>query len=293
MISKIKRLKTALTDGNAMPFRAWRFFLQCTREFAAHHLSAYAAQMTFYLMLAAFPFAMLICIVTRFLPVTPETVQNALSMLLPEHLGTLAVAITEGYYNENISGIRLWLLVFLIWSCARLILSLMNAFNSIGAVDETRGQLHLRLIGCGYTVVLCLLLAAALGMLGFGERLLALAEQYSARLSFMNLLLSLMRNLVSPLLLLLIFWCSYVFLPSRRPRFRQTFFGALMTALFWRGAAAVYAVFLQRSMARYSYIYGSLSGLVMLLLWLYACMYCWLLGAELNRLLINRRKARH
>lgn len=45
-----------------------------------------------------------------------------------------------------------------------------------------------------------------------------------------------------------------------------------------------FAAFLQHSMERYSYIYGSLSGPVLLLLWVYTCMFCWLLGAELNRL---------
>lgn len=292
MILKIKRLKTALSDGNALPFRAWRFFLQCSRAFAAHHLSAYAAQMTFYLMLAAFPFVMLICIFTRFLPLTAEALQESLTLLLPEHLGTLAVSVTEGYYNENIGGIRIWLLLFLIWSCARLFLALMNALNSIGSVRETRGQLRLRLIGCGYTVVFCVLLTAAVGMLGFGGALLERMGQHHTIGQTAGLLLAVVRDLVSPLLLLLIFWCSYVFLPGERPKFRQTFFGALMTALFWRGAAALYTLFLQRSVEKYSYVYGSLAGLVMLLLWLYACMYCWLLGAELNRLLMKKKTAK-
>lgn len=292
MILKINRLKTALSDGTALPFRAWRFFLGCTKAFAAHHLSAYAAQMTFYLMLAVFPLTMLVCILTQLLPVSAERMQETLTLLLPDYLSDLAVALTEGYFNENIKGIRLWLLLFLIWSCARLILSLMNAFNSIGGIRETRGQLHLRLIGCAYTVILSLMLVAALAMLGFGYRILDLIAERSAAFTPLAWLPVLIRNLISPLMLLLIFWCSYVFLPGRRPKFRSTFFGALLTALFWRGAAALYTVFLQRSMERYSYIYGSLASLVLLLLWVYACMYCWLLGAELNRLLLERASAK-
>lgn len=288
MILKINRLKTALSDGTALPFRAWRFFLRCTKEFAAHHLSAYAAQMTFYLMLAVFPLTMLICILTQLLPVSAERMQETLTLLLPDYLSELAVTLTEGYFNENVKGIRLWLLLFLIWSCARLILALMNAFNSISGIHETRGQLHLRLIGCGYTVILSLMFVAALTMLGFGYRILDLLGERSSEILPIAWLPVLIRNLISPAMLLLIFWCSYVFLPSRRPKFRNTFWGALLTALFWRGVAALYTVFLQRSMERYSYIYGGLAGLVLLLLWIYACMYCWLLGAELNRLLQER-----
>lgn len=125
-------------------------------------------------------------------------------------------------------------------------------------------------------------------MLGFGYRILDLLGERSSEILPIAWLPALIRNLISPAMLLLIFWCSYVFLPSRRPKFRNTFWGALLTALFWRGVAALYTVFLQRSMERYSYIYGGLAGLVLLLLWIYACMYCWLLGAELNRLLQER-----
>lgn len=284
MISKIKQIRTALSEGTAVPFRMWRFFLRRTKEFAAHHLSAYAAQMTFYLLLAVFPLLMLLCILTRLLPFSGETIQNALTMLLPDALSGLAVSVTEGYLNENISDMGIWLLLFLVWSCSRMILALMNAFNSIGGIAETRGQLHLRLIGCGYTLILCVMLVAMLGMAGLGSRLLAYAEVLSADLAFLSLLFGLIRNLISPLLLLLIFWCSYVFLPGRKQSFRSTFLGALFTALCWRGAASLCAAFLQHSMERYSYIYGSLSGPVLLLLWVYACMFCWLLGAELNRL---------
>ena len=35
----------------------------------------------------------------------------------------------------------------------------------------------------------------------------------------------------------------------------------------------------------FSYMYGSLAGAMMILLWLYACMYELFLGAELNNLL--------
>ncbi|MBQ8495292.1 MAG: YihY/virulence factor BrkB family protein, partial [Clostridia bacterium] len=41
--------------------------------------------------------------------------------------------------------------------------------------------------------------------------------------------------------------------------------------------------------ANYSFIYGSLTAVVLLLLWLYACMVILLLGAEINAYLLRRR----
>lgn len=266
----------------------WRFFIGCARTFASHHLSAYAAQATFYLMLALFPFTMLTCLLSRLLPIQTQSLQDTLSALLPESFRPLITALIEGYYNENIDTAQIWLILFLIWTSARLFLSLMNAFNTIYNIEEIRGQMMLRLIGCLYTVALCILLLALLGMMAFGRLLINAAEMLFPDVGVLHLLFSLIRNLASPLLLMLIFWCSYVILPSRRPTFRQTLPGAFLNAILWRGAVSVYGLFLQRSLARYSYVYGGLTGLVMVLVWLYFGVYCWLIGAELNRWLAHR-----
>ena len=45
---------------------------QIGMRFAQDHLSAYAAQATFYMMLAVFPFTMLICMGSRMLPFLKE-----------------------------------------------------------------------------------------------------------------------------------------------------------------------------------------------------------------------------
>ncbi len=236
---------------------------------------------------------MLTCLLSRLLPIAPQTLQDTLSALLPESFRPLITALIEGYYNENMNTAQIWLVVFLIWTSARLILCLMNAFNTIYNIKETRSQMVLRLIGCLYTVALCVLLLALLGMMAFGRRLIDAAELLFPDFGLMHLLFSLIRNLASPLLLMLIFWCSYVILPSHRPTFRQTLPGAFLNAILWRGAVSVYGLFLQRSLERYSYVYGGLTGLILVLVWLYFGVYCWLIGAELNRWLAYRHRAKN
>lgn len=259
------------------------------QKFAQDHISAYAAQATFYLMLAVFPFTMLICIATRLLPVREETLLTVVRMLLPESYRSLGVDLVDGYYNEAIGSAKIVLILFLIWTASRLIQSLMNGFNSVYGIQETRSQTILRLIGCLYTVALCGMLVALIVMYALGSSLVQMILSKYPQLPLIELIVTLVRNLASPLLLFLVFWLSYVMLPSRKLRFREELPGALLTAVFWRGAAALYTIFLGMSFNRYSYVYGSLTGVVMILVWLYAGMYCWFLGAELNWYLKYRR----
>ena len=271
--------------------RSWDALTGATRLFAKDHLSAYAAQATFYLMLAVFPFTMLVCMATRLLPVNEETLLTAMQLLLPESYHGIGTDFIDSYYNENISSAKIVLIVFLIWTASRLIQALMNGFNTVYRIPETRSQTVLRLIGCLYTVALSALLVILLIMYALGSKLMGLVLGKLPAWPLFGLIVDLMRDLAAPALLMLIFLLSYIILPSHRVHVREELPGALMTAVFWRAMAEVYSVFLARSFTRYAFVYGSLTGVVMILVWLYACVYCWFVGAELNCWLRRRRSA--
>ena len=263
------------------------------RKLAAHHLSAYSAQATFYLMLAIFPFVMLICMATRMLPfLNEETLVMLVHLLVPANYQDLGIKLVDDYYNDNISSAKIILIIFLIWTASRLIQALMNGFNTVYGIKESRSQMVLRLIGCIYTVALCGVLIALIVMYSVGSKLVALIMAHTPDWYLLELILNLTRNLALPLLLLLVFWLSYVILPSRKGKLRDELPGALMTAVFWRGSASLYRVFLLQSLERYKTVYGSLTGVVMILIWLYTDVYFWFIGAELNLALQHRRDRR-
>lgn len=272
--------------------KTWEFFTAAGKKFAADHLAAYAAQATFYLMLAVFPFTMLTVMASRLLPFLKEDILLRLTdLLVPESYRSLGVNLIDSYYNENIGSAKFVLILFLIWTASRLIQALMNGFNSSYNLNESRSQTLLRLIGCLYTVALCVLFIVLIVMYALGSQLVTLILKRAPDLVLLELILKLTRNLAMPVLLLLIFWLSYVILPSRKAKFREELPGALLTAVVWRGAASLYGLFLSRSLERYSYVYGSLAGVVMILIWLYACVYVWFIGAELNCFLREKKEA--
>lgn len=264
---------------------------QIGMRFAQDHLSAYAAQATFYMMLAVFPFTMLICMGSRMLPfLKEETLTRLVQLLVPPSYQPLGIRLVNDYYNENIGSAKFILIIFLIWTASRLIQSLMNGFNTSCGIKESRSQMLLRLIGCVYTVALCIFLIALIIMYALGSTLIAFVVSHLPDWLLLELILRLTRNLATPVLMLLIFWLSYVILPSRKTKMREEFPGALLTTIVWRAAASLYGLSLEHSLDRYDTIYGSLSGVVMILVWLYACMYVWFAGMELNCFLRSCRE---
>lgn len=74
----------------------------------------------------------------------------------------------------------------------------------------------------------------------------------------------------------------YRFAPSRHaPRFRWVSIGAFVATVMWLLASFGFSVYVD-TFGNYAKTYGSLAGVVVLLLWLWISVYAVLLGAELN-----------
>ncbi len=262
--------------------RAADRLLSVSKKFNDDHLSAYAAQATFYLMLSFFPFVMLLCLATRLLPIREDMFLALVNLILPENYREVVGQLIDSYFNQNIGATKIILVLFLIWTASRFMQAMINGFNSVYGIEETRNQTLVRLIGCLYTLALCVLFVTLVVMYTLGTRLV---EGFLLKLPhsfFVEIVLGIARNLFSPALQLSVFWLSYVTLPSRKGKFRDELPGACVTMLFWRGAAFLYSFVQSYSFERYSYVYGSLASLILILLWLYACVYAWLVGGEIN-----------
>ena len=79
------------------------------------------------------------------------------------------------------------------------------------------------------------------------------------------------------------FWGIYTFVPEKRLKAAKQIPGALFSALGWMIFSLGFSIYFNRIGGRgYSYMYGSLAAIVILLLWLYFCMCILFMGAELN-----------
>jgi membrane protein len=85
-------------------------------------------------------------------------------------------------------------------------------------------------------------------------------------------------------LLVLFFWTLYSFAPGRKTRSIKEFPGAILSAAGWVGFSGLYSVYIN-NFANHSYLYGSLTAIVLLMLWLYFCMNIMFFGAEVNVML--------
>ena len=89
------------------------------------------------------------------------------------------------------------------------------------------------------------------------------------------------RFLVIWLIMTLLFAAVYAYVPNKKLRFRAQMPGAVFTAVVWSIFSWGFSIYVER--INNLSTYGSLSIIVIIMLWLYFCIYIILIGAHINR----------
>ena len=89
------------------------------------------------------------------------------------------------------------------------------------------------------------------------------------------------RNIITPIVMIIFLLLIYKFLPNRRDMYRRQLPGAVFSTLGWMVISWVFSVYVD-VFRGFSSMYGSLTTIMLIMMWMYFCMYCILIGGELN-----------
>ena len=254
-----------------------------TDKIAGDHISAYAAQSAFFIMLSLVPILLLLMTLVRFTPITQADIMAAAYELFPKTVSSTIISIVNEVYSQTGTTISVSLLVAL-WSAGKGVLAISNGLNSIRGQIETRNYIFLRLRAAIYTVLFLLAIILSLVFLGFGNSISMLVNKYIPVFQYVMDFIIETRTIIMILVLIVFSLSIYMFLPNKRRKLRSQFPGAIFTAFGWTLASFIFSIYMD-IFKGFSNMYGSLTTIVIIMLWLYFCMYIMLLGGEMNDLL--------
>ena len=264
--------------------------LRLTRAFVkkinSDGISALSAHAAFFVIISFFPFVMFLLTLLSYFPFFTETLPTVNLDFLPGAVSAFIVqAFTE--LSDRANGTILSVTVIIaIWSASRGILSVMRGLNSIHNIRETRNYFITRFMATLYTIVFAVLLLVMLLIFVFGNQLtLWLVERFPVLGDFALLIISL-RTAVGIAVLIFFFLIIFISLPNRKTSILHELPGAILTAAGWVGFSFLFSFYVD-NLSNYTAIYGSLTAIVLCMLWLYACMYILFIGAEVNSILCN------
>lgn len=250
------------------------------------HVGAYAAQSAYFFMLCMIPIILLLLTMVQFTPVTKADVMTAVVQVFPSSVDSLIVSIVNQVYNQSMGIIPVTALVAL-WSAGKGVLAMTSGLNCVFGCPETRNYVFLRIRSTIYTVLFIVVILLLLVVSVFGN---ALNIFITSHVEFLKPLADWMieqRTIITPVVLMVFSLFIYKFLPNRKDTFRRQIPGSVFAAIAWMVISWVFSVYVD-IFRGFSDMYGSLTTIVLIMLWLYFCMYSILLGGEINKLLADK-----
>ena len=255
------------------------------------NVGAYAAQATLFIIMSVLPFLLVLSSLIRYTPVTESMILNGIHKFMPGSISPLFVSVIDETY-KNSAKLLVPAIIIAIYSSAKAVQSLRYGLNIIYDIPETRNWFVLRFRAMLDTLLLILVMIVLLLLLVFGRKIQGLLVQHAPIVSKVTEMILKMRMVVIFIMLIAVFCFIYKFLPNRKTSFRSQIPGAVVSAVAWSLFSLGFSVYLDYYDG-FSNMYGSLTTIILVLLWLYFCMYIVLIGAEINAYFEERLRRLH
>ena len=262
--------------------------ISLARALRRRQIRLYAAQAAYFVLFST-PSLMMLCsaIVSRFVPDMGQRIAQLLVKYNPGSASFINAELIDRFLQAGIPTVSASALVMM-WSASKGMRAVCEGISQIYGSHFKEKNFILRYIDSFfYTLLLLVAVTVTMLLMGFGN----LAVQFLGKLfpRVMGLLQALAdwRFLIVLAMLVLFFWLLYRLMGQKG----MPFIGHLPGALFGGGGWVLFSFLLSLYLKYFSNwhsIYGGLSVLLALMLWLYGCMYILMLGALLNVYLQKR-----
>lgn len=261
--------------------RCIAFFIELSRR----NVVTYAASAAFFLFISLIPLLMLVCAIIPFVPITRADFMRITVDAVPDNLKPLIISMINDVYRQSVGLISVTIIAIL-WAAGKGLLALLKGLNAINGIEEKRNYLLLRIITSFYTVLIVVAIVIALVAMVFGTTIVNMIKTKIPVFSHtINFVIN-GRHVLFFLVITIVLAFIYAYLPCQKTKFRKQIPGAVLAALGWTVVTFGFSVYV--TYFNGFSMYGSLTTIIILLLWLYMCMQLVLAGAYINKLRIDK-----
>lgn len=259
------------------------FYEKLTKNMDENHISEYAAQCSYYTILSFIPFAILLITLIQYTNVDQQTLFDVISKLIPSSMSGFVLDIVREVYSKSIGTISISI-IFTIWSAGKGLYALMKGLHEVYEINDkkTNSYIYLKLISVLKTIMFVILIALGLVLLVFGNSLVDIIKVHFGGFENYTVVSSIVTEISFILGTFIIFLLMFCFMPKHRVSFKSQMPGAIFGAITLNIISFIFSRYLD-IFKGFSITYGSLTTLMLIMMWIYACFYTVFLGAELNK----------
>ncbi|MBT2695241.1 YihY/virulence factor BrkB family protein [Bacillus sp. ISL-55] len=240
-----------------------------------------AAQQAYYYMLALFPLLILLIAIVPYLNLDPQKAINVVNQLLPSQSAELLRDNVVKLVSERNGGLLTFGIIGTIWSASSGMNAFIKAMNIAFDVKETRSFIKSRLVSIMLTFGLILAFVVALLLPVFGRVILDTVQSIIQIPEPFDIVFNIVRWVVAIVVMAAVLAGLYRVAPNKHYPFKHVIPGAIFATVVWQLISIGFSFYVS-NFGNYSATYGSIGGVIVLMLWLFLTGLALVLGGEIN-----------
>ncbi|WP_336832831.1 YihY/virulence factor BrkB family protein [Staphylococcus pseudoxylosus] len=279
-VSRINKPAKYTKDSN--------FFSYLVYRIGKDDASGLSAQLSYYFMLSLFPMLLFLLSIVPVVGVKQSTIRDMIKDHVPPAYAS-QVADIIGDIMSNASGSILSVgLILALWSASNGMTALMNSFNVAYDVEDSRNFIVSKLFSVLFTLAMIIVMPVALVLPTFGQQIgdllfgpLGLGEQ-------VKWVFDTIRYVLPVIVVLIAFMVLYTLAPNVKIKLMSVIPGAIFATIVFLAGSYLFGIYIS-NFSNYSKTYGSIAGIIILMLWLYITGFIIIIGAEINAIFHQRK----
>src|SRR5919112_894280 len=266
------------------------FFKLTYKEISEDHVMAFAGNLTYKGLFAVFPFFTFLLSLLGLFNATDlvTTMVDNLTGVVPQSatrfIEDQLLSITKSQASSAFTFGAIVSILLALWGVSGAFRSVMEAMNVMYEVEEDRPAWMKYGISIFISLAVIVLMLTALGIVVFGSSVGGGLAEVVGLGSVFQAVWSIVQWPVLACVVLFAFAIVYYFGPAAKQRWRWISPGSILAFVFWLVFSLLFSFYVG-NFGSYNETYGSLAGVILLMLYIYYSAVIMLLGAEMNQVI--------
>lgn len=233
--------------------------------------------MAFYFVLALIPLLTIIILIASCFSISIDLVADLVKDIFPSQVSDTIVTLISGKgFDSNIGIFNI--VAFAVATNGTY--SIITASNTLYKVEEN-DMLKDRIKSVLILIIIVILLFFLLLVPILGGQILDLLESIEIFDGSLMFIYDLVKWPISFLIIYFNIKLIYAISPSKQIPSNETTYGAFFTTVIWVISTGIFSYYVT-NFAKYDILYGNLSTIIMLMIWMYVLCYVFVLGMAIN-----------
>lgn len=264
----------------------FRFSRALIKRIMANNVTGSAAQMSYYLIMAFFPFVIFLISSFSYSNLFEYSLPDLIQRVMPEDTAFMLIKIIDELLSARSGSLASISMLTTIFFASKGVNAIIAGMNKSFQVTESRNILKKTFLSITFTILFVISINFLFIFIIMGRLITETLISFLGIVNFPNLLWVLLRFSITLSFIFLVISFIYVFFPNLKPRlrFKEVMAGSIFTTVFWIVGSFAFSYYVN-NFSKYTLIYGSITGIIVFLLWLFISSIILLSGAEINALL--------